>query len=78
MSGNTNDFKRLRRVQWGVHPEGFMEIKLDNVKKKNPVEEMTCLALAEALTEANRDDRVKCVVLHGGRYFCSGFDVEVF
>ncbi len=55
-----------------------MEIKLDNKRKKNSLEEMSCLVLAEAISEANVDDRVKCVVLHGGRNFCSGFDVEVF
>jgi len=55
-----------------------MEIKLDNIKKKNSLEEMSCLVLADCLTQANEDDRVKCVVIHGGKQFCSGFDVEVF
>ena len=55
-----------------------MEIKMDNTKKKNSLEEMSCLVLSEAISEANLDDRVKCVVLHGGKNFCSGFDVEVF
>ena len=50
MSGNRTEFKRVRKIQWGVHPEGFMEIKLDNGKKKNSLEEMSCLVLAECLT----------------------------
>ncbi len=47
-------------------------------KKKNAFFFKTMQKFAELFDNANKDDRVKCVVLHGGEIFSAGNDVEAF
>ena len=35
MSGDRSKFKRDRKIIHGIHPEGILEIILDNQQKKN-------------------------------------------
>jgi enoyl-CoA hydratase/carnithine racemase len=55
-----------------------LEIKLHDPKKKNAFFEKTMSRLIDLLELANRVDRVKCIVLHGGEIFSAGNDVEAF
>jgi enoyl-CoA hydratase/carnithine racemase len=47
-------------------------------KRKNAFGGNTQNRLAELFTIANKDDNVKCVLLHGGEYFSSGNDLSAF
>ena len=78
MSGDRSKFKYDSKLIYGLHPEGIFEIKFHDTKKKNSFFGKTQRKLVELLHYANLDDRVKCVVLHGGALFSSGNDVEAF
>ena len=47
-------------------------------KKKNAFFFKTMQKFVELFEYANKDDNVKCVVLHGGEIFSAGNDVEAF
>ena len=55
-----------------------MEIKIHDPKKKNAFFHKTMIKLVELLTYANKDNKVKCVVIHGGKFFSAGNDLEAF
>ena len=78
MSGDRTKFQYSSKLIYGVHPEGIMEIKLHDYKKKNAFFTKTMNKLAELMQYANSDPKVKCVVLHGGKFFSAGNDLEVF
>ena len=78
MSGDRSQFKKKSKLIYGLHPEGILEIKIHDPKKKNAFFYNTMVKFAELFTEANNDDKVKCIVLHGGQMFSAGNDVEAF
>ena len=63
---------------YGLHPEGILEIKLHDPKKKNAFFNKTMIKLIELMEFANKDPKVKCVVIHGGKFFSAGNDLEAF
>lgn len=78
MSGDRTKFKYECKLIYGLHPEGILEIKFHDAKKRNSFFEKTMRRLGEILDEATIDDRIKCVVLHGGEVFSAGNDLEAF
>jgi peroxisomal 3,2-trans-enoyl-CoA isomerase len=78
MSGDRSKFKYDSKLIYGLHPEGILEIKIHDPKKKNSFFGKTQSKLIELFHYANTDDRVKCIVLHGGSLFSAGNDVEAF
>lgn len=67
MSGDRSTFKSSKKLIWGLHPEGILEIKINNPYKQNSFFIKTMKGMTDILEEANSDPRVKCVVLHGGK-----------
>jgi enoyl-CoA hydratase/carnithine racemase len=63
---------------YGLHPEGILEIKIHDPKKKNAFFHKTMIKIVELLGYANKDPKVKCVVIHGGKFFSAGNDLEAF
>lgn len=54
-----------------------LRVTLDRPEKRNALDEATCRALVEALSEADRDDSVGCVLLEAeGKAFCAGMDLD--
>ncbi len=78
MSGDRSQFKKQNKLIYGLHPEGILEIKIHDPKKKNAFFLKTMIKFTELFTEANNDDKVKCIVVHGGQTFSAGNDVEAF
>ena len=78
MSGDRTKFHKDRKLIYGLHPEGIFEIKIHDPKKKNAFFLKTMQKFAELFDYANKDDNVKCVVLHGGENFSAGNDVAAF
>ena len=71
-------FKRECKLIYGMHPSGLLEIKIHNPKKKNAIFAKTHKKLAELFRQANTDESIKCILLHGGDYFSAGNDLEAF
>ena len=59
------------------HP-GLFEIKLHSPKNRNAISYPMQLKLAALLKEAEADEDVKCILLHGGKYYSSGNDLSMF
>jgi len=78
MSGDRTKFKYASKLIYGLHPEGILEIKLHDPKKKNAFFHKTMMKFIELMEFANNDPKVKCVVIHGGKNFSAGNDLEVF
>lgn len=78
MSGDRSKFTEDSNLLYGVHPEGIMEIKSHNPKKRNAWTKETQAKMVELFKIANQDDSIKVVLLHGGSYFSSGNDLSVF
>lgn len=47
-------------------------------KKKNAFFHKTMIKLDELMQYANKSQKVKCVVIHGGKFFSAGNDLEAF
>ena len=56
----------------------MLEIKYHNPKKKNALQPETYIKLAELFEQANKDDKIKVVVLHGGEFYSAGNDLSGF
>lgn len=78
MSGDRTKFKKEKKLIYGLHPEGILEIKIHDPKKKNAFFLQTMVQFQKVFQLANEDDRVKCIVLHGGEDFSAGNDIEAF
>ena len=78
MSGDRSKFTYESKLIYGLHPEGVFEIKIHNPKKKNSFFNKTMLKLGDLFIAANKDDNIKCILLHGGDIFCTGNDIEAF
>jgi enoyl-CoA hydratase/carnithine racemase len=60
-------FKEEDQLLYGIHEkEGILEIKIHNPKKKNAFAGNTQMKFTEIFTNANTDDRIKVIVIHGG------------
>lgn len=57
---------------------GVLELCLDRPEKKNALTRAMYTTLAEALTDAGRDDTVGAVLLEGRGGFCAGNDLNDF
>ncbi len=52
-------------------------ITLNRPERLNAIDRRLCVALEDAVTEANRDRDVRVIVLRGaGRSFCAGYDLQ--
>jgi Delta3-Delta2-enoyl-CoA isomerase len=78
MSGDRSKFTYASKLIYGLHPEGILEIKIHDPKKKNAFFIKTMIKISELMQYANLDPKVKCVVLHGGKFFSAGNDLEAF
>jgi enoyl-CoA hydratase/carnithine racemase len=59
--------------------QGVRWLTLNRPEVKNAMTRVVCLELVRALDEADADDAVRCVVLHGaGSDFCAGGDIQDF
>ncbi len=59
--------------------DGAMHIRMDRAAKRNALNRAMYEAMAGALAEAERDDRVRAVLLSGaGNTFCAGNDINDF
>ena len=73
-------FQYKERTVWGMrktHP-GLLEIKIHFPPRKNAVNGESMLLVANIINEAQKDKNVKCIMLHGGRFFSSGNDLMAF
>jgi peroxisomal 3,2-trans-enoyl-CoA isomerase len=59
------------------HP-GLLEVKFHQPKKRNAIGTIPERKLCELINEANNNDEVKAILVHGGRYFSSGNDLSIF
>jgi len=59
------------------HP-GLFEIKFHNPKKKNAIGTPPEKLLTELVKQAEEDNDIKVILLHGGKYFSSGNDISLF
>lgn len=60
-----------------LDPRGVLTLTLNRPEQRNALDPALCAALLAALREAERDERVRCVVLAGaGPAFCAGGDVR--
>ncbi|KAJ3218030.1 hypothetical protein HDU67_006730 [Dinochytrium kinnereticum] len=67
---------KKQQLKADVSDDGVMRITLDNPKRANALSQEMCSAFLEALDLAEKDVRVRVVVLTGsGKYFCSGMDL---
>ncbi len=74
---NRSHFKNEDFVLWGIHEEaGILEIMFNNFKKKNAFGGDTQDRIIKLLDIANKDDRVKVVLIHGGPFFSAGNDLS--
>ncbi|CDW83026.1 peroxisomal-trans-enoyl-isomerase [Stylonychia lemnae] len=78
MSVNRSSFKQEDQLFYGVHPDGILEVKFNNPSKKNAWTKDTQVRLTQIFKQANKDDNVKVVFLHGGSYYSSGNDLSAF
>jgi len=78
MSGDRSKFKEENNILYGIHPEGILEIKFHNPKKKNAWSKDTQAKMAELMKMANKDENIKVVFMHGGSYYSSGNDLGAF
>lgn len=77
-SFDRSHFKSECKLIYGMHPSGLLEIKIHNPSKKNAIFEKTHKKLADIFRKANLDDKIKCILLHGGDYFSAGNDLDAF
>lgn len=59
------------------HP-GLFEIKFHVPKTRNAITADMQKKLCEVIKIAEDDEEIKCIMLHGGKYFTSGNDINVF
>lgn len=84
MSNNSNtslypkNFIEEAYLIYGMRTEGLLEIKFHYPKRKNAWTAETNLKLIEILRNANKDEQVKCVLIHGGEFYSSGNDLSGF
>lgn len=78
MSGDPSIYKYEKKLIYGVHPEGILEIKIHNPKKKNAIGAKAMQKFRELFEWANTNDSIKTIVIHGGEIFSTGNDVELF
>ena len=65
-------------VKTVVH-KGWAELVLNRPERKNAINGLLGLALAEQLTRLDEDDNIQVVLLRGeGGAFCSGLDLKAF
>ena len=56
--------------------DAVLRLTLDKPDKRNAVDDVVMTGMAEAISDAERDERVRAVVLTGtGDHFCSGADI---
>jgi len=59
-----------------VLDETVLRLTLDRAEKRNAIDDVMLRGLADALTVASTDDRVRCILLDGtGDHFCGGADI---
>ncbi|CDW76444.1 enoyl-delta isomerase mitochondrial-like [Stylonychia lemnae] len=78
MSYNRQNFKQVGNLFHGIHPNGVQEIKFNNPGKKNAIDMEDLLKLADLFNDANNNDQVRVVLIHGGSYYSSGNDLSIF
>ena len=73
-------YKIADNIIYGKHKNypGLFEIKLHNPKYRNAITLNMYTKLGDLIHMAEDDDDVKCILLHGGKYFCSGNDISMF
>lgn len=59
------------------HP-GLFEIKIHNLKKRNAIAGIIEKKLTELINDAQENEDIKVILLHGGRFFSSGNDLGGF
>lgn len=59
------------------HP-GLLEIKIHNPVKKNAISGVPEKRLTQLILDAQADENVKVILLHGGNFFSSGNDLSMF
>lgn len=69
-------FKLEDGIAYGSRVAGLFEIKFHS-ENKNALTVEGSAVLARLLSAASSDVTVKCVLLHGGRYFGSGNNLKV-
>ena len=59
--------------------KGVLRLTLDRPDKRNVIDDQMMAAMIDALDAANRDERVRVVVLGAtGDHFCGGADIVAF
>ena len=63
-------------IAWGYRVPGLLEIKYHSPKTKNALTGYGQKQVAELLTAVNKDEKIKCVLFHGGRFYSAGNDLS--
>lgn len=74
MSSGAVTYKALR---WDLDDDGILTVTIDRPEKLNAVDTAAMNELTHIFTRADRDDRVRVVIVTGaGRAFCAGGDLS--
>jgi enoyl-CoA hydratase/carnithine racemase len=63
-------------IAYGYRVPGLFEIKFHD-KNLNALRKEGQSVLAKLFTNVNKDEKAKCVLLHGGKYYGAGNDLSV-
>lgn len=69
-------FELENGIAYGYRVPGLFEIKF-HAHNLNALTKEGQSTLAKLFTNANSDDKAKCVLLHGGKYYGAGNDLQV-
>jgi enoyl-CoA hydratase/carnithine racemase len=63
-------------IAYGYRVDGLLEIKF-HAQNLNVLTKEGQTVLAKLFTNVNKDEKAKCVLLHGGKYYGAGNDLSV-
>lgn len=70
-------FKVQDGVAWGSREEYLLEIKFHNSKRKNATTGPGQFLISKLINDAQNDEKVKVILIHGGKFFSSGNDLSL-
>ena len=63
-------------IAWGTRVPGLLEIKFHSMKTRNASRSSQHLMMSQIINAAQKDEKIKVILLHGGKYYSSGNDLK--
>ena len=70
-------YKTKEGVAWGSRVPGLLEISFWNLKQKNSVTPIGQYTIGRVINDAQNDENVKVIFIHGGLFYGSGNDLKL-